>query len=64
MELRGPESRLAVAEDGGQVVGEMSDGGQNTQTSCYKVSFGDVMYNMLTIFNNIILILYCIFESQ
>jgi len=46
---------------GGRVerVGELDKGGQNVQTSGYKIkNTGDVMYNMMTM----VTLLYSIFE--
>ena len=44
------ENRMVVA--GRERVGMMDEGGQEVQTSSYKISHEDVMYSMITTVNN------------
>ena len=45
-----------VARGGGCGVGEIGEGGQEVQTSSYKINNSwDVMYNMVTTVNNTVL---------
>ena len=58
-------NRLVVArgEGRGEVEregGEMSEEGQNVQTSSNKINHGHIMYSMTTVVKNN---LYCVFES-
>ena len=49
------ENQLVVARGSGCSLGKMGEGGQEVQTSIYKISHGDIMYRMLTIVNNTVL---------
>lgn len=41
-----------VTTVGGWGVSKKSEGGQNVQIACYKISHGDVMYSVVTILNS------------